>query len=514
MPEERIEDQPQTLRSRLLDRHVFFLLLVAVVTLFSRFFRPNGFGYFEDDFFYYVQVAQNFARHGVSTFDGTHLTNGYHPLWFLVLAALLTFTSGTVFLVAVQILTIFILLAVYLLAGDLLQVLGVRHSLLRGLSLLLSLQILLLFRYGMEITLAIPLGMATLVFCLRPGFRWTTSQTLIYGLLACLTTLGRLDNILLFALLLPAQLLASPCTWPDKLRRVAGFCVGFSPFLLYLASNQIFFGVWMPVSGSAKQLKPLLPLSLAPVMGMLVPPDWMKAVFVYPDFLLLLVAAALLMATWQRLAPQQRAILTAFTLFPVLHLATLSVLSDWTVWPWYYYTLVYSTIACAVLLSRPVNLSPRIARPAIAIVAILYAVFFLIYSVKRKPSITAEAGADLALYMRSHPGIYAMGDGAGAPAYLSGQPVVQLEGLTMDKTYLQAIRAAEPLQQALRERNVDYYILYRGTPANPQPCTALAEPGNAGALSPHLRGNVCTTPLFRTVHRGITASIYRASDIQ
>jgi hypothetical protein len=41
-----------------------------------------------DDAFYYLKIAQNFARGAGSSFDGINPTNGYHPLWFLTLAGL------------------------------------------------------------------------------------------------------------------------------------------------------------------------------------------------------------------------------------------------------------------------------------------------------------------------------------------------------------------------------------------------------------------------------------------
>ncbi len=34
-----------------------------------------------DDAFYYIRIGQNLARGNGSTFDGVHLTNGFHPLW-------------------------------------------------------------------------------------------------------------------------------------------------------------------------------------------------------------------------------------------------------------------------------------------------------------------------------------------------------------------------------------------------------------------------------------------------
>ena len=38
-----------------------------------------------DDGFYYFKIAQNVAAGTGSTFDGLHVTNGYHPLWLMVL---------------------------------------------------------------------------------------------------------------------------------------------------------------------------------------------------------------------------------------------------------------------------------------------------------------------------------------------------------------------------------------------------------------------------------------------
>ena len=37
-----------------------------------------------DDSFYYFKIAQNIAVHHFSSFDGEHVTNGYHPLWMAI----------------------------------------------------------------------------------------------------------------------------------------------------------------------------------------------------------------------------------------------------------------------------------------------------------------------------------------------------------------------------------------------------------------------------------------------
>lgn len=68
------------------EEAVFFL--VCVLTLFAR-FRSHALllGSYQDDFFYYLQIAKHIATTGLSTFNGLYLTNGYHPLWMVVRCA-------------------------------------------------------------------------------------------------------------------------------------------------------------------------------------------------------------------------------------------------------------------------------------------------------------------------------------------------------------------------------------------------------------------------------------------
>src|SRR5688500_4736879 len=41
-----------------------------------------------DDFYYYLIPAQNIVEHGLSSFDGSTVTNGYHPLWMMCMVVL------------------------------------------------------------------------------------------------------------------------------------------------------------------------------------------------------------------------------------------------------------------------------------------------------------------------------------------------------------------------------------------------------------------------------------------
>ncbi|MGB8409293.1 MAG: hypothetical protein WCE58_05225 [Gallionella sp.] len=57
-----------------------FILSVCLIEYF-----PNGI--FEDDAYFYFQIAKNILDLHRSTFDGISTTNGYHPLWMVILVA-------------------------------------------------------------------------------------------------------------------------------------------------------------------------------------------------------------------------------------------------------------------------------------------------------------------------------------------------------------------------------------------------------------------------------------------
>ncbi len=518
------ESQPQP---GLLTWHPVVLALAGAVALYARFFRANPFAFFEDDFFYYVQVARNLVEHGISSFDGVHLTNGYHPLWLLTLTALYGVFKGTAFLVAVQTISLALLLLFYIAAFRLFERLnpggpmitaapsrlswGKSLNLPRLAALLLSLHALLLFRYGMEVTAALPLGLATLAYVLSPTFHWTNIQTLGYGLLACLTVLARLDAALLIAGLFAGQILTAQAPWSERGRRTALFTAGFLPLFAYLVVNLRVFHSLLPVSGHAKQLKPLWPPSLVPIASLVLPLDRMKAVFVLPALLLLALGIVRLAQLWSTLPSRTRPVYTALLAFPFLHLTTLCLLSDWPVWPWYFYSLSFSSVAALALLLQPVAYKQW--TPILASASAFYLAYLAAYSVHKQPSTMALLAEDVATYARLHPGNYGMGDEAGTTAWLSQQPIVQLEGLMMDADYVKVIAARTPLQQVFSRYHTRYYVLLGITPG-PDGCTHSAEPTQAGPHSPHMLGVTCAAPLAHFERDGISMNILDATTVR
>ena len=493
--------------------HLVVLVTTALATLFSRFLHPNSIGFYEDDFFYYVQVARNLALHGISSFDGTHLTNGYHPLWMLVLAGLFRAFSGTWFFVSVQALSLGLLLVFFSATLRIFERLGLAPANARLAALLLSLHALLLFRYGMEVTLALPLGMLMVAAILAPGFRWSNGQTVACGLLAALTVLGRLDSILLVGLVFGPLLLDREGEWTGRVRRTALFLFGFTPFFVYLILNRLWFGTLLPSSGHAKQLKPLLPPSLIPLSSLIQPPDRMKLIFVVPALFLLAYTLVRLPRCYGTLAPRRWLILSALTLFPVVHYALLCFVSDWQVWPWYFYSLTYSTLAGLALLLTPVPGESGAAwiPTGLKVACAVYVAYACVYSVERKAAPYVPLGEQIAVFSAQHPGLYAMGDGSGAIAYLSTRPFLQLEGLTTDPAYLRLVERRTPLAKVFALYGVRYYVVLAQS-ASPF-CGKLSEPNQAGPRSPHMPGQLCASPLATYRSGDLYAVIYDAAQI-
>jgi len=497
--------------------HLLALIIAGSVTLYTRFFRSSFFAFFEDDFFYYVQVAKNLALHGHSTFDGVHATNGYHPLWLLLLTLLYKILPGISFFIAAQTVALACSVAIYLALLRCFRALAIPLSTSRAAALLLSMHALLLLRYGMEVTLAIPLALWALALYLSPEFFWTPSQTAVFSLLACTAVLARIDIILLFAILVPPQLLTMPLS--KALRRAGLILLCFTPLFLYLIVNYCLFHTFLPISGLAKELKPLFPPSPVSARSLILPFDRMKAVFVYPALLALFLGSLQLLHIWNRLQPRLRQTFAILLLFPVLHTLLLSFIGDWPVWPWYFYSFVFSTVAATMiaLLSVPVPVASH-TRTSTTVVFSLYAaslcyfIYIAGYAVAKPPSRMALLSADMAAFAQQHPGTYAMGDQAGTTAYLAGQPFVQLEGLMMDGAYLDNIRHRSSVSDVLQRYHADYYInLYLDTPTG---CFQLSEPAQGGPHSPHMRGHICALPLATFTESDTHMSVFRAADVE
>jgi hypothetical protein len=116
---------------------------------------------------------------------------------------------------------------------------------------------------------------------------------------------------------------------------------------------------------------------------------------------------------------------------------------------------------------------------------------------------------------RSHPGVYAMGGGAGMAGYLLGDPLFQTEGLMMDPGYLLHIRHQDDLLATLRTYGVRYYSAWESRdPAvfskrHDGKCFLAEEPDDVtGPDTLHMHATLCGPPVATILADKVMNHIY------
>jgi hypothetical protein len=458
--------------------------------------------YEEDDFFYYLKIAQNLAHGSGSTFNGIVATNGYHPLWMLLLTLFSFFTTKPklVFLF-LSACTFVSTLATYFLSRALIRLSGAGNLIASALSVYVTLYSMHLFDGGMEVILTIPLVLAVLLVAQRTAF-WQRGvwQSACLGLLVALMALSRLDTILLATLIFLSLLLHPKVRSSLRSANVQGLALGLTPLILYFLSNRIWFHTWLPVSGMAKQLK-FNHLPASPAFKSLYdkqPIQWL-------NILPVVLAILLLPAIYKRLTAMQQVLYPVVLLFPFIYLSVLSCLSDWRLWDWYFYPFRIGMCVAFALFCLWKPTAWILQKPAVgALVALM--MIPLLYREHHGTGAQyqlLEVAEGVRDFAASHPGVYGMGDRSGMVGYLLPQPMVQTEGLVMDRRFLENIQQQRPLRDAVKQYGVRYYI---GTTYPPftAGCFHAVEPWQAGPGSPHMQADFCEQP----------AAVFQQSDVR
>jgi hypothetical protein len=229
--------------------------------------------------------------------------------------------------------------------------------------------------------------------------------------------------------------------------------------------------------------------------------------------LLTLAAMVLLLTKRRSSSPGHGGVFWAVLLFPLLHFFTIVTFSDWNVWQWYVYGWpVSGAVAAMVVFPRQLTekkVASRLSRAlfALTVVFLLSYATAIAYSSNPRHDLTYQAGLDIGKFAKSHPGVYAMGDRAGAVGYFANVPIIQLEGLMMDKDYLNNVRAERDLQDVLKQYDARYYISTRAT-MDKNGCYAVREPAQAGSDSPSMRTRICKTPVAVIQHDSYVNDIF------
>ncbi|MGH7725074.1 MAG: hypothetical protein ACREOU_06555 [Candidatus Eiseniibacteriota bacterium] len=435
-----------------------------------------------DDAYYYFQVARNFALgHGL-TFDGLHPTNGFHPLWMLLLLPVygLWGADPVLALRAVFVLVAIVAGVAAWFACRVFRRLGGAWA--AGLGLLFLVQPFVLYPMvnGLETGVLIACLFALLDFAQRedplaPGA--APGAAIRLGALLGLTMLARLDSVFLvpaIALVLAFDALARDGSrgLPGLVRK--GVLLGL-PFVLvvapYLVWNRATFGHWVPISGAVKSTFPSLWFEPGELRGFRALYGFGQVLFV--GAALVLCAALARRAggragTRSRLAETLEAIpgrtsfvllLAALGLANLLHAAYTVLFVAWGTQWWHFASYLPATLCLAVLgVSWVDRLIGRRGLAYAGAAAVLVVALFAGASwEKRQRGDVRTRWHEAALWARAHlPGnaVLAMTD-CGYFAYFCGRPVVNLDGIINGYEYQDAL-ATHRLEEFLARSHVTH----------------------------------------------------------
>lgn len=449
-----------------LPRRSLAIVAASVAVLFALFAAlalrqgAHGVASFIDDAYYYIVIARNFAASGIPTFDGLHGTNGFHPLWMLMLSATYTLI-GTDAPLNTQILAVRALETVVLgcaVAGCVYAMVRLRGRTplawaFAGAALVLLAPRFTLFEQGMESTLAAALLVWALYALLaRRGAMFAISLALLF--------LARLDS-LVFVIppLAVAWCSREPGCWRRDWRLLAPVAVSAAA---YMTLNYALTGHPTPISGQIKSSFPRItthfeflvePLELAAHDG------W-APIITTPNIFAVTVATLLLAllvlrhrrASWW--PPLACALLAA-----ALLIANLLLFQRWNkgVEPRY---LALAYVLAGFVAFGLVGTLARGARGPLFAFCSLAMVWGAadVARIRDEWNLRMEREGRHKVMAMTRPGEYFAGTDIGAFAFWLERPFVNLDGLVNNRALQDAIRDKR-LAAYLQEADVRYLAL-------------------------------------------------------
>lgn len=422
-----------------------------------------------DDAFYYFKIAENIVLGHGSTFDGITITNGYHPLWMLVLTAIRAVVPGGEFFAraAVFISALFGVLAFRSFRSLLREEYGAANGIrtLAGIGFLIA---FIFSVYGLETWLMTYLFVQLLRLHRRNEetlFAYPLDVTM-EGVCMALLMLARLDTAIYCVALVVA---ASPFL-RRQLRRgrldgawKSAAALAGPPLVLaggYLVSLLLSTGDWRTVSHTAKTIAEI------PYAMQASPRGFAHLRIVLENrvfaFMCALPIVSMCIVLWTRRARGHTAV--ALAAGCLVHLTAILFAMNWGEQIWYFFPFLIVVLFIAPrmwhAIPRPEAIPPRYRGLAIVFVSLV-----LLSGLGAKMRFDENDYGHMIMFDLAHqiPVITPDSASIGAPysgmiGYFGERRVFALDGLVTDHAYLAAVRSGR-IAKYLRERRITYFLL-------------------------------------------------------
>lgn len=238
----------------LLPALIYLILILIFATLLPGNLMIN---FYHDDSFFYIKTANNIAKGLGSTFDGINPTNGYHPLWMLILVLVAKVHSfigvyGLRYILIVH--SIVIIFAVYF-QDRFLDELGIKNV-WRVFAIIITLGTTGFVDFGVETPILLFTSWFLLysIFARAKGKTW--AKPWLVALLSACVVLSRTDSII-FVSAIGIAVTITMLYLKSKAKDIIAF-LGisvFPAFAVYLAFslyNLVFYGHFETISANLK----------------------------------------------------------------------------------------------------------------------------------------------------------------------------------------------------------------------------------------------------------------------
>jgi hypothetical protein len=287
------------------------------------------------------------------------------------------------------------------------------------------------------------------------------------------------------------------------------------PVALYLLLNYIKFHTFFPISGLAKTVVKMGGINWA---------TFESFFHYYPYSFYNLAMTCMFILIVLTTNFKEKIYFHLLALATMLYYVQTAIRSDWGLWAWYFYPIpAFAFIAAAegrALFSGRNNqfsghrrLIYATAAASASLVVLFASLVWLFYTFplrrtsplgEGKVDILHIAGLKIKAFENGHTGVYAMGDRAGIVGYLMKSPLIQMEGLVMDKQYMARMLKTRKLKDLLHSYKVDYYIATNPERLNDS-TFVVKEPCQSHGLSHQIidtiRWNVCDS--FTLTSKGV-----------
>lgn len=427
------------------DKFFFICFLLSCVFIFLRLeiiFGDDVQAPFTDDFYYYLTTVRNTIEYGVVSFDRENLTNGFQPLWFLIILFIKFFISNEILFNIIIILIIFFLcFLTYRNFKKYLIQINFKIQEATFISIFISYLSLFFSKNGMEISLAI--------FMFSSSILYLNKNILIFSILSFFTFLSRLEFIYLYAVILSNELFLK-----KRFNLIYLSKLSILPLLLsfYIIFNLYFFKLPFPESGLAKSLFNEFKFNTETFQFLSVNSYGMK--FISILFLINLISLILIFIK------KTNTLTKIFLITVCIFFVTNSLRSPWPLWTWHFFFLALSTPLIifeilTILKFKKFNFFSNI----ISIFFIVVYFYLFTNDLNAKSDHIQNIAKKIDNYYSEEKfERFAMGDMAGKTSYLLNKKLFQLEGLTGGAKMIKYIKDEENLCKVLMDLGIEVYF--------------------------------------------------------